>query len=130
MVDDLSKYIKGGKDSEHQILREAQRLGKPKARKIKDYFNEFGRRRRYEKERRRRRKTTINKSSTRGNVLTRLTLGTLISVKLSLCWWYNRMVIQTTSTKNDISEMHPEMYDLKGQCHSRRNHCFDLKIKF
>ena len=61
LVDDLSKYIKGGKDDEHQILREAYgHLGKPKARKIKDYFNVILEdAKRYEKERRRgRRKTT------------------------------------------------------------------------
>lgn len=45
-------------------------------------------------------KLKLNKSSTRGNVLTlALTLGTLISVLFSLCWWYNRMVIQRTQTK-------------------------------
>ena len=39
-IDDLSEYIKGGKDGEHQILREAYgHLGKPNARKIRDYFN-------------------------------------------------------------------------------------------
>ena len=36
LIDDLSEYIKGGKDGEHQILREAYgHLGKPKARKLK-----------------------------------------------------------------------------------------------
>jgi len=40
LIDDLSEYIKGGKDGEHQILREAYgHLGKPNARKIRDYFN-------------------------------------------------------------------------------------------
>ena len=42
LISDLSEYIKGGKDDEHQILREAYgHLGKPKARKIKDYFSEI-----------------------------------------------------------------------------------------
>ena len=61
LIDDLSKYIKGGKDGEHQILREAYgHLGKPSARKIKNYFTEIlEEAQRYEKERRRgRRKTT------------------------------------------------------------------------
>ena len=63
LVDDLSKYIKGGKDSEHQILREAYgHLGKPKARKIKDYFNVILEdAQRYEKERRRGRRKTKTK---------------------------------------------------------------------
>ena len=49
------------KDGEHQILREAYgHLGKPSARKIKNYFTEILEdAQRYEKERRRgRRKTT------------------------------------------------------------------------
>ena len=57
----LYNFVKGGKDSEHQILREAYgHLGKPKARKIKDYFNVILEdAKRYEKERRRgRRKIT------------------------------------------------------------------------
>ena len=60
-------------------------------------------------------KLKLNRSSIRGNVLTlALTLGTLISV-LFLCvggiigWLYKQH-----QQKTDISEMHPEMYDLKG----------------
>ena len=60
-------------------------------------------------------KLKLNKSSTRGNVLTlALTLGTLISV-LFLCvggiigWLYKEH-----QQKVNTSEMHPEMYDLKG----------------
>jgi len=62
-VNDLSEYIKGGKDGEHQILREAYgHLGKPKARKIKDYFSEILEdAQRYEKERRRGRRKTKTK---------------------------------------------------------------------
>ena len=56
-------FVKGGKDSEHQILREAYgHLGKPKARKIKDYFNVILEdAKRYEKERRRGRRKTKTK---------------------------------------------------------------------
>ena len=60
-------------------------------------------------------KLQLNKSSTRGNVLTlALTLGTLISV-LFLCvggiigWLYKEHQQRTNNL-----EMHPEMYDLKG----------------
>ena len=60
-------------------------------------------------------KLKLNKSSTRGNVLTlALTLGTLISV-LFLCvggiigWLYKEHQQRTNNL-----EMHPEMYDLKG----------------
>ena len=60
-------------------------------------------------------KLKLNKSSTRGNVLTlALTLGTLISV-LFLCvggiigWLYKEH-----QQRLIIPEMHPEMYDLKG----------------
>ena len=60
-------------------------------------------------------KLQLNKSSTRGNVLTlALTLGTLISV-LFLCvggiigWLYKEH-----QQRLIIPEMHPEMYDLKG----------------
>ena len=62
-INDLSEYIKGGKDGEHQILREAYgHLGKPKARKIKDYFSEILEdAQRYEKERRRGRRKTKTK---------------------------------------------------------------------
>ena len=62
-INDLSEYIKGGKDGEHQILREAYgHLGKPKARKIKDYFSEILEdAQRYEKESRRGRRKTTNK---------------------------------------------------------------------
>ncbi len=63
MIEDLSEYIKGGKDGEHQILREAYgHLGKPKERKIKDYFSEILEdAQRYEKERRRGRRKNTNK---------------------------------------------------------------------
>ena len=63
IIDDLSKYIKGGKDGEHQILREAYgHLGKPKARKIRDYFNLILEDvKKYEKQRRRVRRKTKNK---------------------------------------------------------------------
>ena len=62
-IDDLNGYIKGGKDSEHQLLREAYgHLGKPNARKIRDYFNEIlDDAKRYEKERRRGRRKITNK---------------------------------------------------------------------
>ena len=55
LINDLSEYIKGGKDGEHQVLREAYgHLGKPNARKIRDYFNVIlDDAKRYEKERRR-----------------------------------------------------------------------------
>ena len=58
---ELGEYIQGGKGPYHQYLREAYgHLGKPNARKIKDYFNVILEdAKRYEKERRRgRRKTT------------------------------------------------------------------------
>ena len=36
---DLDAYIKGGSDTEHRFIREAYgHLGKPRARKIKDYL--------------------------------------------------------------------------------------------
>ena len=38
-ISDLDAYIKGGSDSEHQLLREAYGfLGKPRARKIRKYL--------------------------------------------------------------------------------------------
>ena len=38
-ISDLDAYIKGGSDSEHQMLREAYGyLGKPRARKIRKYL--------------------------------------------------------------------------------------------
>ena len=63
LISDLSEYIKGGKDGEHQILREAYgHLGKPNARKIRDYFNGIlDDAQKYEKERRRGRRKTTNK---------------------------------------------------------------------
>ena len=63
LIDDLSEYIKGGKDGEHQILREAYgHLGKPNARKIRDYFNGIlDDAKKYEKERRRGRRKTKTK---------------------------------------------------------------------
>jgi len=63
LIDELSEYIKGGKDGEHQVLREAYgHLGKPSARKIKDYFNGIlDDAQRYEKERRRGRRKSKNK---------------------------------------------------------------------
>ena len=63
IIYDLSEYIKGGKDGEHQILREAYgHLGKPNARKIRDYFNEIlDDAKKYEKERRRGRRKTKTK---------------------------------------------------------------------
>ena len=63
LISDLSEYIKGGKDGEHQILREAYgHLGKPNARKIRDYFNEIlDDAKKYEKERRRGRRKTKTK---------------------------------------------------------------------
>ena len=63
LISDLSEYIKGGKDGEHQILREAYgHLGKPKARKIRDYFNLILEdAKKYEKERRRGRRKTKTK---------------------------------------------------------------------
>ncbi len=63
LIDELSEYIKGGKDNNHQILREAYgHLGKPSARKIRDYFNGILEdAQRYEKERRRGRRKTKTK---------------------------------------------------------------------
>ena len=63
LIDDLSEYIKGGKDNNHQVLREAYgHLGKPNARKIRDYFNRILEdAQRYEKERRRGRRKTKTK---------------------------------------------------------------------
>ena len=63
LINDLSEYIKGGKDGDHQILREAYgHLGKPNARKIRDYFNLILEdAQRYEKERRRGRRKTKTK---------------------------------------------------------------------
>ena len=63
LIGDLSGYIKGGKDGEHQLLREAYgHLGKPNARKIRDYFNKIlDDAKRYEKERRRGRRKIANK---------------------------------------------------------------------
>ena len=62
-IDDLSEYIKGGKDNNHQVLREAYgHLGKPNARKIRDYFNGIlDDAKRYETERRRGRRKTKTK---------------------------------------------------------------------
>ena len=63
LINDLSEYIKGGKDGEHQVLREAYgHLGKPNARKIRDYFNGIlDDAKRYETERRRGRRKTKTK---------------------------------------------------------------------
>ena len=63
LINELSEYIKGGKDGEHQILREAYgHLGKPNARKIRDYFNGIlDDAKKYEKERRRGRRKTKTK---------------------------------------------------------------------
>ena len=61
VVTELTEYIKGGMDNDHKQLREAyHHIPKPKARKIKDYFNVILEdAKRYEKERRRgRRKIT------------------------------------------------------------------------
>ena len=60
-------------------------------------------------------KLKLNKSSTRGNVLTlTLTLGTLISVLFLLVGGIIGWLYKEHKQRNDISEMHPEMYDLKG----------------
>ena len=63
LVNDLNEYIKGGKGNDHQLLREAYgHLGKPNARKIRDYFNVILEdAQRYEKERRRGRRKTKTK---------------------------------------------------------------------
>ena len=63
LIDELNEYIKGGKDGEHQVLREAYgHLGKPNARKIRDYFNGIlDDAKRYETERRRGRRKTKTK---------------------------------------------------------------------
>ena len=63
LVIDLEEYIKGGKDNTHQQLREAYgHIGKPNARKLKDYFNGIlDDAQRYEKERRRGRRKSKNK---------------------------------------------------------------------
>jgi len=63
LINDLNEYIKGGKDDDHQVLREAYgHLGKPTARKIRDYFNGILEdAQRYEKERRRGRRKTKTK---------------------------------------------------------------------
>ena len=60
-------------------------------------------------------KLQLNKSSTRGNVLTlALTLGTLISVLFLFVGGIIGWLYKQHQQRNDISEMHPEMYDLKG----------------
>ena len=60
-------------------------------------------------------KLQLNKSSTRGNVLTlALTLGTLISVLFLFVGGIIGWLYKQHQQKLDISEMHPEMYDLKG----------------
>ena len=60
-------------------------------------------------------KLQLNKSSTRGNVLTlALTLGTLISVLFLFVGGIIGWLYKEHKQRNDISEMHPEMYDLKG----------------
>ena len=60
-------------------------------------------------------KLKLNKSSTRGNVLTlALTLGTLISVLFLFVGGIIGWLYKQHQQRNDISEMHPEMYDLKG----------------
>ena len=60
-------------------------------------------------------KLKLNKSSTRGNVLTlALTLGTLISVLFLFVGGIIGWLYKEHKQRNDISEMHPEMYDLKG----------------
>ena len=60
-------------------------------------------------------KLKLNKSSTRGNVLTlALTLGTLISVLFLFVGGIIGWLYKQHQQKTDISEMHPEMYDLKG----------------
>ena len=63
LINDLNEYIKGGKDDGHQVLKEAYgHLGKPTARKIRDYFNGILEdAQRYEKERRRGRRKTKTK---------------------------------------------------------------------
>ena len=63
LIEELSEYIKGGKDNNHQVLREAYgHLGKPNARKIRDYFNGIlDDAKRYETERRRGRRKTKTK---------------------------------------------------------------------
>lgn len=60
-------------------------------------------------------KLKLNKSSTRGNVLTlALTLGTLISVLFLFVGGIIGWLYKEHKQRHDISEMHPEMYDLKG----------------
>ena len=63
LISDLNEYIKGGKDNEHHLLREPYgHLGKPNARKIRDYFSVILEdAQRYEKERRRGRRKTKTK---------------------------------------------------------------------
>ena len=60
-------------------------------------------------------KLELNKSSIRGNVLTlALTLGTLISVLFLFVGGIIGWLYKEHKQRHDISEMHPEMYDLKG----------------
>ena len=60
-------------------------------------------------------KLQLNKSSTRGNVLTlALTLGTLISVLFLFVGGIIGWLYKEHQQRLIIPEMHPEMYDLKG----------------
>ena len=60
-------------------------------------------------------KFNLDRSSIRGNVLTlALTLGTLISVLFLFVGGIIGWLYKEHKQRNDISEMHPEMYDLKG----------------
>ena len=60
-------------------------------------------------------KLKLNKSSTRGNVLTlALTLGTLISVLFLFVGGIIGWLYKEHQQRINNLEMHPEMYDLKG----------------
>ena len=60
-------------------------------------------------------KLELNKSSIRGNVLPlALTLGTLISVLFLFVGGIIGWLYKEHKQRHDISEMHTEMYDLKG----------------
>ena len=73
-------------------------------------------------------KLQLNKSSTRGNVLTlALTLGTLISVLFLFVGGIIGWLYKEHKQRNEISEMHPEMYALKGNVIPDESLPFDLK---
>jgi len=56
-----------------------------------------------------------------------LTLGTLISVLFLFVGGIIGWLYKQHQQRNDISEMHPEMYDLKGNSFQMKSLPFDLK---